>query len=99
MFQSAIDLFTRIEKPNEVNIIILFNACSRIGTREALDVVKQVSSKMPSSFHGHLNLSTSLLDAFMKCGDIDSGERVFNQLNTRDQTVLGAMMKGPIRGQ
>ncbi|CAF4341292.1 unnamed protein product, partial [Rotaria sordida] len=39
----AIDLFNEIKNPDEVSIIILFNACAQLGTNEALNLTKKVS--------------------------------------------------------
>ncbi|CAF1112099.1 unnamed protein product, partial [Rotaria magnacalcarata] len=67
--EKAIDLFNEIENPNDVNMIILFNACAQLKTKEALNLVKKTSKQIPKSFYSNPRLLTSLLDAIMKCGD------------------------------
>lgn len=94
MFQKVVDIFRRIEEPDEVNTLLLFNACAQLETKEALKLVKEVLSKMPSSYRTHSNLVTSLIDALMKCGDVESAEKIYDQSWTKNPTIYGAMMKG-----
>lgn len=93
-FQNVIDLFRQLEKPNEVNTLLFFNACAQLQTKDVLDLVKQVLSKMPLSYYKHFNLVTSLIDALMKCDDVETAERIFNQLTVKNNAICGAMMKG-----
>ena len=76
----AIDLFQTIEKPNEVILLLVFNACAQLRTNEALQLVKQLSANMPRSFRTHARLMASLLIALMKCGDVKSAESLFAQM-------------------
>ena len=94
MFVKATEVFRRIEEPDEVNTLLLFNACAQLRTKEALDLVKDVASKMPSSFHPHSNLITSLCDALIRCGDVEHAENVFRRSNMKDQGLYSVMMKG-----
>lgn len=96
MFQRAIDLFLQITEPDEVNILLFFNVCAQLKTKEALNLVKQVSSKIPSSFYAHAGLTTALCDALMSCDDTSSADEVFEQATTKDQASYAAMMKGKI---
>ena len=94
MTHKAIDLFNQIKDPSEVNIIILFNACAQLRTKEALDLAKKVSREMPKSFHSNPRLLASLLDALMKCGDVTDAELLFDKSNEKILSMYGAMMKG-----
>lgn len=98
MFQKAIDLFRHVEEASEVNTLLLFNACARLGTKEALALVKKVSSTMPSSFHTHPNVTNSLIDAYVKCHDLESARQVFDQSKTREPAIYSALMKGMMVG-
>ncbi|CAM4844936.1 unnamed protein product, partial [Rotaria magnacalcarata] len=51
LLEKAIDLFNKIENPNDVNVTILFNACAQLKTKEALDLVKKISKQIPKSFY------------------------------------------------
>ena len=74
--------------------ILLFNACAQLQTKEALDLVKQVSSDMPQSYQIDSNLITSLVDALSKCGDVEGAEAWFNRTKNKHPSLYGAMMKG-----
>ena len=90
----AIDLFHQMEKHNHVIYILLFNACAQLQTKEALDLVKQVSSNMPKSYQLDPNLITSLVDALNKCGDVEGAEAWFDQTKSKHLSLCNAMMKG-----
>ena len=86
MPNEAIRVFKEIEVPDEVNVILLFNACAQLATPEALSVVNAISSNIPKSFFSNPRLNNSLLDAFIKCGDLVSAEKLFN---TIDRSIIG----------
>jgi hypothetical protein len=90
----AVDIFNDIKDPNEVIIIVLFNACAKLRTKASLDLVKKVSLEIPKSFHSNPGLLTSLLDALMKCGDVQYAELLFMKSTNKVQSMYGAMMKG-----
>ncbi|CAF3658874.1 unnamed protein product [Rotaria socialis] len=92
--EKAIDLFNEIENPDDVNMIILFNACAQLKTKEALDLVKKISKHIPKSFYSNPRILTSLLDALMKCGDVAHAESLFYSAKEKDLPSYGAMMKG-----
>ncbi|CAF2096590.1 unnamed protein product, partial [Rotaria magnacalcarata] len=92
--EKAIDLFNKIENPNDVNIILLFNACAQLKTKEALDLVKKTSKQIPKSFYSNPRLLTSLLDALMKCGDVAHAESLFYSSKQKVLSSYGAMMTG-----
>jgi hypothetical protein len=72
----------------------LFNACAQLQTTEALSLTKKISKEMPKSFYSNPYLLTSLLDAFMKCGDVAAAQSLFDASTKKDLTMYGAMMKG-----
>ncbi|CAM2699210.1 unnamed protein product [Rotaria socialis] len=92
--EKAIDLFNEIEYPDDVNRIILFNACAQLKTKEALDLVKKTSKQIPKSFYSNPRLLTSLLDALMKCGDVAHAESLFYSSKQKVLPMYGAIMKG-----
>ncbi|CAF5177824.1 unnamed protein product, partial [Rotaria magnacalcarata] len=92
--EKAIDLFNEIENPDDVNMIILFNACAQLKTKEALDLVKKTSKQIPKSFYSNPHLLTSLLDALMRCGDVAHAESLFYSSKHKVLPMYGAMMKG-----
>ena len=90
----AINLFHGIDKPNEVILVLVLNACAQLQTNEALDLVKRISSNLSPSHQSHRHLMTSLLDALMKCGDVKSAESIFTEMKKKPLEMYGAMMKG-----
>ena len=59
-----------------------------------MDLVRQVSSDMPQSFQVDSYLITSLIDALIKCGDVEGAEAWFNRSKSKHSSLYGAMMKG-----
>ncbi|CAF4329513.1 unnamed protein product, partial [Rotaria magnacalcarata] len=92
--KQAIDLFSEIKDPNEIIITLFFNACAQLGTEKELLLLKSISSKISNSFYSDPYVVTSLLDAFMKCGDVTSAKALFDRSSKKTTPVYGAMMKG-----
>ena len=93
MPKKAIDVFNRVRDPNEVLFTLLFNACAKLGDDERLKLIRAHSSSLPSSWTSNVRLSTSLMDALIKCGDCESAERIFP---TTSKSVIsyGNLMNG-----
>ena len=94
--KEAVRLFNEVNNPNEVIVMLLFNACAQLKSPEALSIVRTVSSKIPRSFHSNSNLLTSLLDALMKCGDVSAAEHIFNNVKIKTNSMHGAIINGSV---
>ena len=94
MPERAIELFNQVKTPDETIINFFFNACAQWGTKEALALVKKISEQMPKSFYSNNYILSSLLDALMKCGDVEHAQSVFNSSTNKGLSMYGAMMKG-----
>lgn len=92
--EKAVDLFHQIEKPDDVIRILLFQACAQLKWARALSLTKHLSTDIFKSSTINPRLMTSLLDAFMKCGDLVSAQNLFNQIQSKSLEMYGAMMKG-----
>ena len=90
----AIDLFSEIKNPNEVIINLMFNACAQLQTTEALNLTKKICKEMPQPFHSDPYILTSLLDVFMKCGDVANAQSLFDSSTKKVLPMYGSMMKG-----
>ena len=90
----AIALFKQVEKPDEVIVMLLFNACAQLKTVEARHLVKEVAASMPKSSYSNEHLMTSLLDALMKCGDVAGAQSLFDGSTKKVVSMYAAMMKG-----
>jgi pentatricopeptide repeat protein len=94
--KKAIDLFNEIQTPDEIVTIFLFNACAQLGTVEALKVVKKVSKEMPMCFYSNPRISSSLLDALIKCEDYSSAEILFSKMK-KCVIDYGSLMSGYLK--
>ena len=93
MANKALELFNLIENPNEIILILLFNACAQLKTDSALNLVKDVSSQMSQSFYSNENLTNSLIDALIKCGDCSTAESHFSR-SKKNVITYGNLMNG-----
>ncbi|CAF1654505.1 unnamed protein product, partial [Adineta ricciae] len=99
MPQKAINLFQQVENPNEILIVLLFNACARLPSKQSLNLVKNTwEQSQVKSLHND-NVLTSVIDALMKCGDIKSAETAFDTSLNKSVYMYGAMMKGYIKNE
>ena len=66
----------------------------QLGSTEALNIIKKVLSDIPKSFYSNDYLNTSLIDALMKCGDIETAQSLFSSTTNKTIEKVNAMMKG-----
>ncbi|CAF4050201.1 unnamed protein product [Rotaria magnacalcarata] len=90
----AIELFNQIKDPDEVIILLLFNAYGQIGSTEVLSLIKKKSLEIPQSFYSNDYLVASLLDALIKCDDLAYAQSLFNSSRCKTISMFGAMMSG-----
>ena len=95
--EKAIDLYHQIQTPDDIVINLFFTACALWRTPEALKSVKTVLSTLTKSSLSNPLLLTSLLDALMKCGDVQNAELFFSQSTRKHVPMYGAMMKGSVK--
>ncbi|CAF4072212.1 unnamed protein product, partial [Rotaria magnacalcarata] len=77
--KKAIDLFKEVKNPNEVMVNLVFNACAQLATEKELNLLKTISSNIPNSFYSNPYVLTSLIDGFMRCGDVTCAQLLFNK--------------------
>ncbi|CAF3141028.1 unnamed protein product [Rotaria socialis] len=94
MENEAIELFKKLKTPGEIAFTLFFNACAQLGTEEALNSIKQVSSKIVQSFQSNSRLLTSLLDGLVKCGGITYAENLFNTFKNKTVSMYKVMING-----
>ncbi|CAF4273910.1 unnamed protein product [Rotaria magnacalcarata] len=90
----AIHLFKEIKDLDEVIATLFFNACAQLATNKELDLLKTISSKIPNSFYMDSYLLCSLIDAFMKCGDVTSAKLLFDRSTKKTLPMYRAMITG-----
>ncbi|CAF1398302.1 unnamed protein product [Adineta ricciae] len=97
--EKAIDLFQLVKNPNEILILLLFNACAQLPSEQSLNLVKNTWKQYNTKLIRSENTLTSLIDALMKCGDAKSAESVFTESWHKSISMYGAMMKGYIKNE
>jgi pentatricopeptide repeat protein len=88
----AIELFSTISNPDRVILILLFNSCAQLGTPQALETGRQALTQMPSIHRTNQHILTSVLDMFIRCGDVSSAEKWFSNMESHVITY-GQIMK------
>ncbi|CAI9301194.1 unnamed protein product [Lactuca saligna] len=78
--------------PNEITLVTLLSACAQVG---ALDTGRWLHSYIDrNNSSSNLVVSTSLVDMYSKCGDLDSARQVFDKMSNRDVVAWNAMIMG-----
>ena len=90
----AIDLFHQVKNPDDILIVLLLNACAHLGTEESLKIMRKYSKEIEKRSHLNLYVTTSFIDALMKCGCIDDARKLFDSSKKKVLPMYGAMIKG-----
>ncbi|XP_023735885.1 pentatricopeptide repeat-containing protein At1g08070, chloroplastic isoform X1 [Lactuca sativa] len=96
-YRESMDLFRIMlqsnHKPNEVTLLTILPTCAHMG---ALDLGKwihaYINKNIPES--SNPSLSTSLIDMYAKCGDIEAAKSVFESLKHKSLASWNAMISG-----
>ncbi|KAG2718716.1 hypothetical protein I3760_03G232300 [Carya illinoinensis] len=80
-------------EPNDVTLLGVLPACAHLGV---LDLGKWIHAYIDKNFETMTNssLSTSLIDMYAKCGNIEAAEQVFDGLNPKSLASWNAMISG-----
>ncbi|CAA6666256.1 unnamed protein product [Spirodela intermedia] len=94
--QKALQLFIQMRqsssKPNDYTLSSLLSACAGAGCLYSGKVLHCQGIQMGFSSHPHV--SNSLISMYAKCGSIDDGSSIFNQMATRDIVSWNSMISG-----
>ncbi|XP_020703095.1 pentatricopeptide repeat-containing protein At1g08070, chloroplastic-like [Dendrobium catenatum] len=95
-FDEAFDLFGKMKyfgvNPNEITMVNLLSLCAEAG---ALDQGRWVHSFVEQQgIEMDIDLATSLVDMYGKCGEIEEAYKVFNGTGKRDVCMWNAMLNG-----
>ncbi|CAF4550201.1 unnamed protein product, partial [Rotaria magnacalcarata] len=95
--EKVFDLFDEMKiEPNQFTLSILFNACAVLNNNRAMKTGKKLLAEMPENYRNNNITSTSAIDMLMKFGDVESAERIFRSMKTKNIITYNAMMKGYI---
>ncbi|CAF1398340.1 unnamed protein product [Adineta ricciae] len=99
MPQKAIDLFMQANESDEILVTLLFKACAQVASEESLNLVKIIWKQYNAKIVQSESTLTSLINALMKCGDVNNSETVFAESRHKSLSMYGAMMKGYIENE
>ncbi|KAL6195457.1 hypothetical protein ACLB2K_031076 [Fragaria x ananassa] len=77
-------------KPDEVTLVCTLAACSQLGAIDLGGWIHVYVKKQGMKLNCHL--TTSLIDMYAKCGNLEKALEVFNSAETRDIFVWSAMI-------
>ncbi|KAK9098785.1 hypothetical protein Syun_025830 [Stephania yunnanensis] len=97
-YRDALDLFKQMqlskEKPNEVTFLNVLPACAYLGALD-IGIWIHVYIDRSSSLHStNTALSTSLIDMYAKCGNLEAAKHVFDTINPKSVASWNAMISG-----
>ncbi|GAV89082.1 PPR domain-containing protein/PPR_2 domain-containing protein/DYW_deaminase domain-containing protein [Cephalotus follicularis] len=95
--KEAIAIFHELQlsknvKPDEVTLVSTLSACAQLGALDLGSWIHVYIKKQGMKLNCHL--TTSLIDMYSKCGDIEKALEVFNLVERRDVFVWSAMIAG-----
>lgn len=94
--KEALDLFHELQHadatPDQVTLVAALSACSQLGALELGCWIHAYMEKNKLELNFHL--TTSLIDMYSKCGDVDKALHVFGRVSKRDVFVWSAMIAG-----
>ncbi|CAF2057030.1 unnamed protein product, partial [Rotaria magnacalcarata] len=94
-FENALDLFEQIDiELDDVTYSIVFNACAKLCNDRAMKIGKELLAKMPENYRNNNITSNSAIDMLMKFRDVESAERIFRSIETKNIITYNAMIKG-----
>ncbi|CAF5181459.1 unnamed protein product, partial [Rotaria magnacalcarata] len=94
-FEKALGLFEQIHLSlTNVTYTIVFNACAKLCNDRAMKIGKKLLTEMPENYRNDNITSNSAIDMLMKFCDVESAERIFRSMKTKNIITYGAMVKG-----
>ncbi|ERN17037.1 hypothetical protein AMTR_s00044p00023110 [Amborella trichopoda] len=95
-FQESLNFFTQMriygENPNEFALSNVIQVCATTGSLKQGKGLHSLTIKL--GFGSELFVGSNLADMYGKCGELDDGCRVFEEMEVRDQVSWTAMIVG-----
>ncbi|KAF8390504.1 hypothetical protein HHK36_025031 [Tetracentron sinense] len=95
-WDEVVKLFHKMQESgvvfDEVTMICVLTACGRLGDLELGEWINEYIDM--NGLKGNLNLITSLVDMYAKCGRLDTARRLFDEMPRRDVVAWSAMISG-----
>ena len=90
--EKAMQLFSKISKPDEMILSLLLRSCSQVATKEAFNLGFKVWFEMSSVNRKDKYIRTAALNMFISCGHLSNAEQLFMTMKP-DVVDYGQMMK------
>ncbi|XP_020277370.1 LOW QUALITY PROTEIN: pentatricopeptide repeat-containing protein At2g29760, chloroplastic-like [Asparagus officinalis] len=94
--KDALALFSELkdadERPDQVTLVAALSACAQLGAIDTGCWIHAFIRK--NNFHLNFHLTTSLIDMYSKCGELEKAVQVFESVDERDVFVWSAMIGG-----
>ncbi|CAF1426362.1 unnamed protein product, partial [Didymodactylos carnosus] len=88
----SIELYKTMKQQSVVTYILVINACAQLGIKT---VLKRIHEQISKQYVDHdLMLQNSLIQAYCKCGDVETAEKIFSSISKRDIITYCAMING-----
>ncbi|KAL8193412.1 hypothetical protein R6Q57_026547 [Mikania cordata] len=92
--QTALELLGRFKtqciKPDETFILGVISACSQLGVLDAAESV--INDYVGTTLLSNLHVSTSLIDMYAKCGNLEKAAQVFAMTSGKDLFCYSTMI-------
>ncbi|XP_021278982.1 pentatricopeptide repeat-containing protein At2g29760, chloroplastic [Herrania umbratica] len=83
---------SKIAKPDEITLVSTLSACAQLG---AMDIGRGIHAYIKEQgIQLNCHLTTSLIDMYSKCGDVNKALEAFYSVERRDVFVWSAMIAG-----
>lgn len=95
-YADALEFFRRMQmvgiEPDEVSLVSVLPACAQLGALELGKWIHIYADK--SGFLRNICVCNALIEMYAKCGRIDQGRSLFDQMNERDVISWSTMIVG-----
>lgn len=95
-FKEALELFRKMQtskiKPDEFTVVSILTACAHLGALELGEWINTYIDRhkiKKDSFVGN-----ALIDMYFKCGNVEKGRRIFNEMPRRDKFTWTTVIVG-----
>ena len=95
-YADALEFFRRMQmvgiEPDEISLVSVLPACAQLGALELGKWIYFYADK--AGFLLNICVCNALIEMYAKCGSIDEGRRLFDQMNERDVISWSTMIVG-----
>ena len=81
-------------KPDRFLVTIVFDICAKLADERAFQLGRQVFSQMDKGHSQSIVVMTSVLNMFVRNGDVRKAEELFHSIKSKDLIAYATMMKG-----